>query len=78
MHGCVSDEAASHSKSLVAMRTFVMFHMSPNVVDELPPQFKTLPAGFASEQSIIRLLYRLHICVRCGGGLVVCVFNSNV
>lgn len=76
MHRCVSDEAASHSKPLIAMRTFVMFHMSPNVVNELPPQFKTLPACFASEQAIIRLLY--HIRVRCGVGLVVCVFDGNI
>lgn len=76
MHRCVSDEAAPHSKALLAMRTFVMFHMSPNVVNELPPEFKTLPASFASEQAIIRFLD--HICVRCGVGLVVCVFDGNI
>lgn len=76
MRRCVSDEAASHGKAFIAVGAFVMFNVSPNVINELPPQFKALPACFASEQTIIGLLYHVH--VRCGVGLSVSVLDSNV
>lgn len=71
VHCRVSDQAAPHRETFITVGTFVMFHVSPNMVNILPPQFKRLATGFTSEQTITRWF---HIHVRING----CVLDGNI